>query len=222
MNNDVVNYDELVKIITSIVTEKVYSSSDSTGAHEPVVPVGVSARHVHLSREHLDILFGSGYELSKKKELMGGQYAAEECVTIVGAKLSAIEKVRILGPLRGKTQVEVSSTDAVKIGVKAPVSESGKTEGSAAVTIVGPKGALYVNECCIVAKRHIHMSPSDAEAFGVKDNDVVSVEAEGPRGGIMKNVQIRVDKSYTLEMHIDTDEANALGIKCSEKLRITK
>jgi len=177
-----------------------------------VVPIGVSARHVHVSQADLETLFGRGYTLTKKKELMGGQYAAEEQVTIVGIKLRAIENVRILGPVRKETQVEISATDALKLGVKAPIRDSGDTKGSAPIAIVGPKGALYLNEGCIIAKRHIHMSPEDAKAAGVKNGDVVSVKAENARGTIFNHVTIRVDESFTTEMHIDTDEANAASI----------
>ena len=210
------NKDELVKLITEAVRETLGQEQKF------LVPVGVSARHVHVSREHLDILFGEGYELTKKKELMGGQYAAEECVTIIGGKLSPIEKVRILGPIRSESQVEISRTDAVKLGIKAPARESGKLKGSAPITIVGPIGVVALQEGCIVAKRHIHMSPEDAVRFGLKDNDFVSVKVEGERGGILGDVQVRVHKTYTLEMHIDTDEANALGIPCGSKLEIIK
>lgn len=208
--------EQIAKLIAQMVREKLAENDKLT------VPVGISARHVHLSREHMDILFGSGSELNKKKDLMGGQFAAEECVTILGGKMSAIEKVRILGPLRSKTQVEVAKTDAIKLGVKPPVRESGKTQGSAPITIVGPKGVISVKEGCIIAKRHIHMSEEDAAIFGLSNNDVVGVKVPGERGGILSEVQIRVDKTYTLEMHIDTDEANALEIQCGSRLEVVK
>ena len=185
-----------------------------------MVPVGVSARHVHLTQEHVEVLFGEGYHLTKKKELMGGQFASNELVTIVGLKLRAIENVRILGPVRKKSQVEISSTDAIKLGVKAPIRESGNVAGSAPIALVGPKGALYLKEGCIVAKRHIHMSPKDAAATGLHDGDVVSVKADNERGTVFNHVQIRVDESFTLEMHIDTDEANAAKIATGDTVRI--
>jgi putative phosphotransacetylase len=177
-----------------------------------VVPIGVSARHVHLSKADLETLFGKGYELTKKKELMGGQFAADEFVTIVGLKLRAIENVRILGPVRGVTQVEISATDAIKLGMKAPIRDSGDIKGSAPIALVGPKGAVYLQEGCIIAKRHIHMSPADAKAAGVQNGETVSVQTDNDRGTIFNHVSIRVDDSYTLEMHIDTDEANAANI----------
>ena len=180
------------------------------------VPVGVSARHVHLTQEHVEILFGKGYNLTKKKELMGGQFASNEQVTIVGTKLRAIENVRILGPVRKASQVEISQTDAVKLGVSAPIRESGNTKNSAPIAIVGPQGAVYLKGGCIVAKRHIHMAPADAKAAGVKDGEIVSVKFNNERSTIFNNVQIRVDDSFTLEMHIDTDEANASKIKTGD------
>ena len=158
--------------------------------------------------------------LTKFKELMGGQFASNEKVTIVGLKLRAIENVRVLGPVRKNTQVEISATDAISLGVKAPIRESGNIAGSAPIAIIGPKGAVYLNEGCIVAKRHIHMAPKDAMAAGVHDGDIVSVKADNERGTIFNNVQIRVDDSFTLEMHIDTDEANAAQIKSGDTVRI--
>ena len=187
-----------------------------------MVPIGVSARHIHLTQEHVEALFGEGYQLTKKKDLMGGQFASNETVTIVGLKLRAIENVRILGPVRSKSQVEVSATDAIKLGMKVPVRMSGDLAGSAPIAIVGPKGAIYLKEGCIVAMRHIHMAPKDAQAAGVHDGDVVSVKADNERGTIFNQVKIRVDDSFTLEMHIDTDEANAARIATGNTVTIIK
>ena len=187
-----------------------------------MVPVGISNRHIHLTQEAVELLFGEGHKLTKKKELMGGQFACEECVTIVGLKLRAIENVRVLGPVRKANQVEISQTDARKLGITVPVRESGDTVGSAPIAIVGPKGALYLKEGCIVAARHIHMSPNDANTAGVKDGDYVSVKVDNDRGTIFNKVKIRVDDSFTLEMHIDTDEANASGIGPNNKVMILK
>ncbi len=210
--------DSQVELITRMVMEALNQKNESKGGY--LVPVGVSARHVHLTQEHVEILFGKGYQLTKKKELMGGQFASNELVTIVGLKLRAIENVRILGPVRGRSQVEISATDAVKLGVKAPIRESGDVAGSAPIALVGPKGALYLTEGCIVAKRHIHMTPKDAMAAGVSDGDMVSVKAENERGTVFHEVKIRVDESFTLEMHIDTDEANAAKIATGDTVRI--
>lgn len=178
-----------------------------------MVPVGVSARHVHLTQEDVERLFGEGYTLTKKKELMGGQFAANEQCTIVGLKLRAIENVRILGPVRKKSQVEISATDARTLGVNAPLRESGDVAGSAPVALVGPKGAIYLQEGCIVAARHIHMTPAQAQSVSLKDGDYVSVRMGNERGSVLDHVKIRVDESFSLEMHIDTDEANACQVK---------
>lgn len=210
-----------VELITKLVLEAVEKQKSSSGEGY-LVPIGVSARHIHLTQEHVETLFGEGYQLTKKKELMGGQFASNEQVTLVGLKLRAIENVRILGPCRKASQVEISKTDALKLGVKAPIRESGNVAGSAPIALVGPKGVLYLNEGCIVAQRHIHMSPADAAAAGVKDGDIVSVKAENERGTTFNHVKIRVDDSFTLEMHIDTDEANAAGIKHGDTVRMFK
>lgn len=186
------------------------------------IPIGVSARHVHLSQEHLEVLFGKGAKLHPKKELMGGQYAAEECVTLVGTNLRVIENVRILGPVRKSTQVEVSKTDSIRLGIHPPVRESGDTANSAPITLVGPKGALFLEEGCIIAKRHIHMGTNDALQYDVKDNQIVAVKLGEQRQGMLENVQVRVDPTFTLEMHIDTDEANAMGVRCNDRVQIIK
>lgn len=203
--------EQLVQAITKMVVEQLKNSCQETECTERI-PIGISARHVHLTQEHVDELFGKGYQLTKKKELMGGQFASNELVTLVGTKLRAIENVRILGPCRKASQVEISKTDCIKLGVKAPIRESGKIEGSAPIAIVGPKGVVYLEEGCIVAKRHIHMSPDDAKKFGVTNGQSVKVRFDNDRGGVMEDVIIRVDPTFTLEMHIDTDEANGLGI----------
>ena len=197
------------------ITKMVIEAMNTTPALQPKmsVPVGVSNRHIHLSQADVERLFGPGYQLTKKKELMGGQFASNEMCTIVGLKLRAIENVRILGPVRSKSQVEISATDARTLGVKAPLRQSGDTKGSGAIALVGPKGVVYLNEGCIVAARHIHMAPADANAARLKDGDFVSVRMGDERGAILDNVKIRVDESFTLEMHIDTDEANACSVK---------
>ena len=210
-----------VELITRLVMESLNKQEEKSGKGY-MVPIGVSARHIHLTQSDLEVLFGPGYQLTKKKELMGGQFASNELVTIVGLKLRAIENVRILGPCRSKSQVEISATDAMKLGVKAPLRESGDIAGSAPIALVGPKGALYLKEGCIVAARHIHMSPADAQAAGVHDGDFVSVKADNERGTIFNHVKIRVDESFTLEMHIDTDEANAAKIATGDTVRIIK
>ena len=200
------------------ITKMVLQAIESTNTKKPEfkVPVGISARHIHLTQEHVEQLFGKGYQLTKKKELMGGQFASNEQCTIVGLKLRAIENVRILGPVRKESQVEISATDARALGVKAPTRQSGDIKGSAPIALVGPKGAIYLEEGCIVAARHIHLCPEDAKAAGVKDNDFVTVRMGNERGALLDNVKIRVHESFTTEMHIDTDEANACQVRQDE------
>lgn len=176
------------------------------------VLVETSARHVHVSRRVLDILFGEGYELTKKKDLsQPGQYACEERVAVIGPK-SSFPAVSILGPVRPETQVELSAGDARSIGVKAPVRESGDLEGSAGCKIVGPKGEVELQDGVIVAKRHIHMTPEDADKYSLSDKQVVSVKIDSDgRSLVFGDVVVRVSPSYALAMHIDTDESNAAG-----------
>lgn len=189
-----------------------------------LVPVGISNRHIHLSAAHVEALFGKGYELQPMKDLsQPGQYACKEQLTIVGPSMRAIEKVRVLGPVRKDTQVEISRTDAYTLKVKAPVRESGKIEGSAGVTIIGPRGVVTIDKGCIIANRHIHMSLEDGEKFGVKDNEYVNVEVDGgERRTKWYDVQVRVHKDFRLEMHVDTDDANAVGIGNGSKVRIVR
>ena len=174
------------------------------------VLVETSARHVHVSKEDLAVLFGEGYQLTKKKDLsQPGQFACEERVQVIGPK-SSFPAVSILGPERKETQVELSASDARSIGVKAPVRESGDLEGSGACKIVGPKGEIEIEKDVIVAKRHIHMTTADAEKYGITDKQIVSVKVETDgRSLIFGDVIARVSDSYALAMHIDTDESNA-------------
>ena len=177
------------------------------------VLVETSARHVHVTREHLNILFGEGYELTVKKMLsQPGQYASAERIDVVGPK-KTLAGVSILGPVRPETQVELSLTDARSIGVTAPVRESGQIKGSGACKLVGPKGEVEISEGVIVAKRHIHMTKADAAEFGLEDKQVVSVKVDSEgRSLIFGDVVVRVNDSYALAMHIDTDESNAAGM----------
>lgn len=179
------------------------------------VLVEVSARHLHLSQQDLETLFGEGYTLTPKKDLsQPGQFACEERVTVVGPKSSL--KASILGPVRSKTQVELSLTDARSIGVSVPVRESGNIAGSGGCKLIGPKGEIEITEGVIAAKRHIHMTPADAEKYGMKDKQIVSVKIDSEeRSLVFGDVVVRVDQTYALAMHIDTDEANAALISCT-------
>ena len=176
----------------------------------PTIPIAISARHLHLTQEAVEQLFGAGYKLTEKAPLsQPGQFAANETVTIVGPK-NIIERVRILGPCRELNQLEISRTDEFFIGIDAPVRASGKVENTPGIKIVGPKGEVTLKEGVICAWRHIHMTPEDAEVFGVEDGDIVEVEVNnGSRPLTFGNVLIRVSPKFKLEMHIDTDEANA-------------
>ena len=177
------------------------------------IPIGVSNRHIHLSKNDLETLFGEGYELTPIKELsQPGQYACKEQLTIIGPSMRPIENVRVLGPVRKASQVEISMTDSYVLKVKPPVRESGKIEGSAPIRIVGPRGVVELKEGCIIANRHIHMSPDEAKIFGLNDGDYVDIDVNGKRRTRWFDVQVRVHKDFRLEMHVDTDDANSAGI----------
>ena len=178
---------------------------------EKTVLVETSARHVHVTKETLETLFGAGYTLTKKKDLsQPGQFSCEERVQVIGPK-GSFPAVSILGPERSADQVELSASDARKIGISAPVSESGDVKGSGACKLVGPKGEVELSEGVIIAKRHIHMTPEDAEKYGMRDKQVVSVEIKSAeRSLIFGDTVVRVSPKYALAMHIDTDEANAV------------
>lgn len=176
------------------------------------VPVGLSNKHLHVCAADLETLFGKGYQLTPTKDLVQpGQYACEEKVEIVGPK-GSLKGVRILGPCRPETQVELAMTDARTIGVNAPVKESGKLEGTPGVKIVGPAGTVDIDHGAIVALRHVHLSPAQAIEAGVKDKQMVSLKFEGERGLVFDNVLVRSGEGHFLEIHLDTDEGNAGGI----------
>ena len=205
------------------IVNRVMAQCGTNTADNDTVPVGVSNRHIHLSSEHLEILFGKGYELTPIKDLsQPGQFACKEQLTIIGPSLRPIEGVRVLGPVRSSSQVEISRTDSFTLKVKPPVRESGDIKGSAPITIIGPKGVVTLKEGCIIANRHIHMSEEEGAAFGLRDGDYVTVEANGERRTTFYDVQVRVNKAFRLEMHIDTDDANAAGIGNGTKVKIIK
>ena len=186
------------------------------------IKIGVSNRHVHLSREDLDTLFGKGFELTKKKTLMGREFASEQLVTLVGPSLKTIENVRVLGPVRKHTQVEISRTDTFVLKVSPPVRPSGDIKGSEKIVIVGPKGVVYLNEGVIIANRHIHLTPEYAEKHGIKDGDYVDVMVNSIKPTKFFDVQVRVRDDFNVEMHIDTDDANAAGLKNGDLVTIIK
>ena len=203
-------YEMFVALVTRLVIEELEKFQRS-------VPIGVSNRHIHLDRADMDILFGQDSELTFKKELgQPGQFACEETVTLHGPK-GELSRVRVLGPLRRESQVEVSVTDGFALGVRPPVRESGKIAGTPGVTIVGPKGTIEKDTGTIAALRHIHLDPETAQRIGVKDKQMVKAEIRGLRGGILHNVLIRVSEQFAPEMHIDVDEANAMGVKNGDR-----
>lgn len=185
-------------------------------AESKKVPVGVSARHIHLSQEHVEVLFGAGAKLTEFKPLsQPGQFAANETVAVFGPK-GSFPKVRILGPARKTTQLEVSRTDAFSLGLNPPVRESGNIENTPGIRIVGPAGEVTVDQGVIVAARHIHFHTSDAERWGIGDKQLLKVRVGGERGVVFEQVVARVSDSFALDMHIDTDEGNAAGVNTGD------
>ncbi len=215
-------YDD--KVVAEIVSRVMAGlGTETASGSNDTVPVGVSNRHIHLSTADLETLFGAGYELTPIKDLsQPGQFACKETLTIIGPSLRPIENVRVLGPVRKASQVEISRTDSFTLKVKPPVRESGDIAGSAPVTIIGPKGVVTLKEGCIIANRHIHMSTDEGAAFGLSDGQYVDVEVSGERRTKFYDVQVRVHKDFRLEMHIDTDDANAAGIGNGAKVKIVK
>lgn len=186
------------------------------------LPIALSNRHIHLSQKDLDILFGSGYELTRIKDLsQPGQYACDEKLDVVGPK-GTIKGVRVLGPVRSKTQFELSVSDAFSLGVKPMVRNSGDIEDTPGAKLVGPKGEVELKEGIIVAARHIHMHTDDGEKFGVSDKEIVNIKVNGERGLVFNNVLVRVADSFALEMHVDVEEGNAAGIKNGDLVELIK
>ncbi|MCW6110109.1 phosphate propanoyltransferase [Clostridium sporogenes] len=214
------NCEEVLKLLLEAVKGKELNNAVNRNSSE--IPVGISNRHIHLSQKDLDSLFGENYELTKIKDLsQPGQYACKEVVTICGPK-GAIEKIRILGPVRSKTQVEVLAGDCIKLGAVSHVKLSGDLNRTSPITIVGPKGSVQLEEGLIVAQRHIHMTPEDAQNLGVHDGEIVSIKFEDLRGGIYNNVAVRANDASSLECHLDIEEANAMGINSKSKVTIVK
>ena len=212
------NITEIENAIKSVVENM--NLSEAKAVSDDYVKIGVSQRHIHLSREDLDILFGKGYELTPKKVLMGKEFASEEVVTLVGPSLKAIENVRVLGPVRKNTQVEISRTDTFVLKVSPPVRPSGEIKGSERIVVVGPKGSIYLKEGVIIANRHIHLTPEFAASLNLSDNDYVDVIIDGVKPTKFYDVQIRVRDDFNVEMHIDTDDANSSGLKNGDVVHI--
>lgn len=210
-------YDALVDLLLAVVKEGGDLKEDDNS-----IPLGISNRHIHLSQTALNTLFGEGYQLTAIKDLsQPGQYACKETLTIAGPK-GAIEKVRILGPVRSESQVEILQSDCYKLGIVAPVRLSGDLDGTPGITLIGPKGSVILSKGLIVVQRHIHMTPEDAKRFSVKDGEKVTIQTGGLRGGTYSNVVIRANNASTLECHIDTEEANAMNLSSTSKITIVK
>ncbi len=176
------------------------------------VPVGISNRHVHLAQADLEALFGKGHQLTPVKDLsQPGQFSCEETVTLIGPK-GSISRVRILGPVRSASQVEISKTDCFALGLTPPIRDSGSLSGSPGITLQGPSGKIELKEGVIIAQRHIHLQTDEAAQLGLKDKELVSVKFTGDRETTFGNVLIRVNPNFKMDMHIDTDEANAAGL----------
>ncbi len=205
--------EEFLRLVVKLVVEELCKWERS-------VPIGVSNRHIHLNRADMDTLFGVGSELTRVKELgQPGQYAAAETVTSQGPK-GELKRMRVLGPLRDESQVEVSIGDGFALGIHPPVRESGKLEETPGVRVIGPNGEVEMKRGVIAALRHIHLDPATAERMGVHDKQIVRVEIGGLRGAVLNNVLLRVSDKFAPEMHIDVEEANALGVKNGDRAYI--
>jgi putative phosphotransacetylase len=210
-----VDQEILRQIIAGVISRM--TAYSLAAPHPESFPIGVSNRHIHLSQHDLELLFGKDYNIHCQRDLsQPGQCAASETVIIAGPK-GSLEQVRVLGPVRKQTQVEVSRSDTFRLGVTAPTRESGKLEGSGEITVIGPNGSIQLKEGLITAKRHIHMTPADAHTYGVSDGQPVQVKVDGERGVIFDNVVVRVSDRFFLEFHIDMDEANGAGIRHGDK-----
>lgn len=215
---ETLNRNQLETLVKELMTRM--GSTPTEKDQELGISVGISNRHIHLCQEDVEALFGSGYQLTMKKWLkQPGQYATAETVTIVGPK-GSLANVRVLGPTREKSQLEISKTDSFALGVKAPINESGDLTHAGAVCVLGPKGMVTLKQNVIVAKRHIHMSPMDAAKFNVVNKQLVAIKTSGEREMIFMDTVIRVDDNFRLECHLDTDEANAASLKNGSKVTI--
>ncbi|MEX2415041.1 MAG: phosphate propanoyltransferase [Paenibacillaceae bacterium] len=196
------------------------SVANSQGHSRMTIPAGVSNRHVHLSPEHVSILFGEGFSLTSLRFLtQPGQFACNETLTLLGPS-GSIENVRILGPARGLTQVEVSITDGYKLGVHPKVRLSGDIQGTPGITLVGPAGMVKLTEGLIAARNHVHMAPSDASRFRVKNGETLILRTMGERSVIYQNVAVRVSDRFMLDFHLDTDEGNAAAVKTGDLFEV--
>ncbi|HEY2157981.1 MAG TPA: phosphate propanoyltransferase [Isosphaeraceae bacterium] len=212
------------RLVRSILEQKVGSNGKpSDGGFRPNLVVNISARHVHLKQEDVDILFGPGYQLTPMKTLFQAtDFASNETVSVVGPRQRMIPGIRILGPCRTFTQVELSFTDAISLGIDIPVRLSGDIEGTPGCLMIGPKGSIVLPNGVIRAERHVHMGPKDCEYYGVKHLDRMNLRVEGPCPGTLEGLLVRMNKDWKLEVHIDTDEANCLDLPHATKVELVK
>lgn len=237
INLDGISSSVIEEIVRGVVYKKFASPTDlqtmlespsqqtpqSGGSSTPDLVVSVSARHVHLSDEHVEALFGKGKTLTELRALyQDGYYAAEETVMVVGPRRRTLPNVRVLGPTRPQTQVELSYTDCISLGIDAPVRESGKLAGSPGCVLVGPAGTIQLDEGVIRAQRHVHMGPADAAYYGVKDKEMMRLRVVSPAPVIFEEVLVRVGEKIKLEVHLDTDESNACDIDHATKMELIR
>ncbi len=214
------------RIVREIVTQQVPAAGNhsTVGAYVPNLVVSISARHVHLTDEHVEILFGAGRTLTPMKDLyQDGYYAAEETVMVVGPRRRMLPTVRILGPTRSASQVELAFTDSISLGIDAPVRHSGDIEGTPGCVLVGPAGVVELRQGVIRAARHVHMGPRDAQGYGVKDGDMMNLRVQSPQCSVvMEDLKVRVGDGIKLEVHLDTDEGNACYLDRATKIELFK
>ncbi len=204
--------DDTVRQVTKLVLMELHRAGVSIASHPAQIPISISARHLHLSQADLETLFGKGFMLTVERPIsQPGQFASGQFVSVVGPR-GSIEKMRVLGPVRSQTQVELAMGDARRVGLTPPVRQSGDLAGSPGATLVGPVGQVTLPQGVILAERHIHMTPSDAARYGVADGQLVQVLLRSPKGGVLHNVAVRVRGDFALDMHLDTDDANAFLI----------
>lgn len=206
--------DLVIEEVNKLFKAGSFYGNYSAELYYPFIPLGVSNRHIHLTKGTFEKLFGVGTQFEEMRPLyQPGEFASKHTLAVVGPKLRSIPAIRILGPLRKYDQVEVSLTDAIYLGIDPPVVNSGDLDRAVALTLVGPKGSVYLEKCAIIANRHIHMTNADARKFGVKEGDFCKVRIGGEKGTIFENVLIRINDSWKLQIHLDTDDANAAYVK---------
>lgn len=216
-----VNRSDVEQIVRKVVLERLGRNGGRGPA--PTLVVHSSARHMHLCREDLDKLFGEGYELTEQRPLyQPGNYAAKEMVTLIGPRSRLISNLRILGPLRKRSQVELAYTDAISLGLDVPIRISGDIDGTPGCFVMGPRGMIELKEGVIRAAIHVHMNPGEAEYFGVKHKDIMKLRVGGDAGVTFNRVHVRVDKDVRLNVHMDTDEANACGLHLTKDIELLK